>query len=80
MAEYICREYAPARNVIIIRGIAVHREADVIDVIRKISLRRLRDGGAAIFDEANINHHIDMVGIALSKPFIRNILRVCDLS
>lgn len=45
-------------------------------VIRVISLRRLIDGGAAIFAAVNKNHHIVMIGLIVIRPFVRNILRV----
>lgn len=45
-----------------------------------ISLRRLSDGGAAIFAAANKNHHRDIVGMIFINPFIRNMLRVCEFS
>jgi hypothetical protein len=45
-----------------------------------ISLRRLMEGGAAIFTAVNINHHIVIVGKNLIMPFIRNILRVWRIS
>lgn len=45
-------------------------------VIRRISLRRLMVGGAAIFAHENINHHIDRIGIVSKIPLVRIILRV----
>lgn len=41
-----------------------------------ISLSRLSEGGAAIFADANRNHHRDMTGADDNNPFIKNILRV----
>jgi hypothetical protein len=38
------------------------------------------DGGAAIFIVVKMNHNKDIEGIRLSKPFVRNILRVCVVS
>lgn len=49
---------------------------DIIDVISIISLRRLIDGGAAIFAAVNINHHIVIIGVMAISPLVRNILRV----
>jgi hypothetical protein len=48
-----------------------------IAVINMISLRRLIDGGAAIFLAVNKNHHSVRVGVRTIRPFIRNKLRVC---
>jgi len=45
-------------------------------VINIISLNKLIEGGAAILIDANINHHMDIVGIIIIMPFIKNILRV----
>jgi hypothetical protein len=47
-----------------------------VAVIRRISLRRLMVGGAAIFAHENINHHIDRIGIVSKIPLVRIILRV----
>jgi len=55
-------------------------ENDIVAVIRIISLNRLIDGGAAILIAVNINHHIVMLGINISIPLIRNILRVWRIS
>lgn len=59
-----------------IMKMVVHKEIDVMAVISEISLRRLIEGGAAIFTDENINHHIDMVGRNDSIPFIKKRLRV----
>jgi hypothetical protein len=41
-----------------------------------ISLSKLSDGGAAIFADANRNHHKDIIGADDNNPFIKYILRV----
>ena len=51
-------------------------EVDMIDVIKMISLIKLIDGGAAIFQAVNKNHHIDKVGQMDKIPLVRYILRV----
>lgn len=66
--------------MIIINGVMVHRDSEVTEVISIISLSRFRDGGAAMFEAANINHHMDIIGVDDINPFIRNMLRVWDLS
>lgn len=62
------------------RGIVKIRDIYEIDVINIISLSRFRDGGAAMLAAANRNHHIDMIGVIFINPFIRNMLRVWELS
>ncbi len=47
-----------------------------MEEISKISLRRLIDGGAAILEAANKNHHNDMIGTADIIPLVRKMLRV----
>lgn len=64
----------------IISGIRSIRDMNEIDVISMISLSRLRDGGAAMFDAVNKNHHRDMVGRIFKYPFIKNMLRVWEFS
>lgn len=49
-------------------------------VIRVISLSRLIDGGAAIFAAVNKNHHIDIIGLMVINPLVKNILRVWVIS
>ena len=49
-------------------------------VMRVISLKRLIDGGAAMFAAVNKNHHIVIVGLIVINPLVRNILRVCVIS
>jgi len=53
---------------------------DIIEVINIISLRRLIDGGAAMFAAVNKNHHIDIMGAIDISPFVKNILRVWVIS
>lgn len=45
-------------------------------VINIISLRRLIDGGAAMFAHENINHHMDRIGEVDKIPLVNAILRV----
>lgn len=45
-------------------------------MIRNSSLRRLEDGGAAIFIAQFMNHHMVSVGNAVIIPLVRKILRV----
>lgn len=61
------------------RGIYMVDLVNVV-VIKIISLSRLIDGGAAIFVAVNINHHIDMIGLIVISPLVKNILRVCVIS
>lgn len=53
---------------------------DRVVVINMISLSRLMDGGAAIFAAVNKNHHIDIIGLIVIRPFVRNMLRVWVIS
>ena len=55
-------------------------EVDMIDVIKMISLIKLIDGGAAIFQAVNKNHHIDKVGQMDKIPLVKYILRVWVIS
>jgi len=48
----------------------------IIDVINIISLNKLIDGGAAIFQMENINHHSAKTGENVNKPLVKYILRV----
>jgi hypothetical protein len=73
---YIFREYAAARNLMIIIRIAEIVDFLKIAVRRIISLIKLMDGGAAIFHAEKINHHIDKIGKDDIIPLVRNILRV----
>ena len=52
-------------------------EADIIVAeINRISLGRFREGGAAIFEIEKINHHRDIDGAIVRRPFMRKRLRV----
>ena len=51
-----------------------------VEVIKVISLRRLIDGGAAMFAAVNRNHHIVIIGLIVIRPLVRNILRVWVIS
>lgn len=53
---------------------------DRIDVINIISLKRLIDGGAAMFAHTNRNHHIEITGVAVNIPLVKFILRVFVIS
>lgn len=76
MFLYMFNEYTPVINVRIDKGIINIIEKDIVEVISIISLRRLIVGGAAMLIAENMNHHIDIDGIILIIPFIKNILRV----
>ena len=80
MEEYIFSEYAAARNLIIIRNSAEKVDLDKTEVSRIISLIRLIDGGAAIFQAVNRNHHMVKVGQIVISPLVKYILRVCVIS
>lgn len=54
-----------------IMKMVVHKEIDVMAVISEISLSKLMEGGAAMFTDENINHHIDIDGRKDNIPFIR---------
>lgn len=51
-------------------------DIEITLVINIISLRRLKEGGAAILAERIKNHHIDKVGVSINMPFVKNLLRV----
>lgn len=78
--EYMFREYAAAKNLIIIRKIAERVELDRTEAIKIISLIKLIDGGAAIFHAVNRNHHIVRVGQIVISPLVKYILRVWEIS
>ncbi len=63
-------------NLIIASGMMMNIDCLMIAVIRKISLIRLILGGAAMFAQQNMNHQNDNIGITVSIPFVRIILRV----
>lgn len=80
VVEYIKREYVAVKNLRAPKGIIVIIETDITEVINMISLIRLIDGGAAILEAVNINHHSEMIGVTVINPFVRNILRVWVIS
>lgn len=45
-------------------------------LINIISPNKFKEGGAAILDDLNKNHHIDILGIKLIKPLFKNNLRL----
>lgn len=45
-------------------------------LISIISPRRLNEGGAAILEEQNKNHHKESLGIKLINPLFKNKLRL----
>lgn len=47
-----------------------------MEVNRRISAKRLIEGGPAIFAVVAINHHIHMLGRRVSSPLVKNRLRV----
>lgn len=77
---YMCREYMAVRNLT--SPSSRIRNTDFVSVaaINVISLKRLIDGGAAIFAEVNRNHHIVIIGLIVINPFVKNILRVWVIS
>lgn len=57
------------------------RGVNIIDlvrvvVIKMISLKRLIDGGAAMLAAVNKNHHMDIIGLIVISPLVKNMLRV----
>jgi len=52
----------------------------MIDEISIISLSRLIEGGAAILEAANRNHHIVIIGALVIRPLVKYILRVWVIS
>jgi hypothetical protein len=51
-------------------------ENAVDEVINKISLRRLIDGGAAILMESIKNHHKAIIGFRMRNPLVKGRDRV----
>ena len=51
-----------------------------MDVRRRISARRLIDGGPAMFVTVAMNHHRHIEGRRVRKPLVTNILRVLVVS
>lgn len=76
----MCREYAAVINLISEIAMIDESEVDRIAVINIISLRRLIEGGAAIFAPVNRNHHKVIVGPTHISPFVRKMLRVLVIS
>lgn len=68
------------KNLIIAIGNKAETEYDITDEINRISLIKLIDGGAAMLEAVNKNHHIVIIGATDINPFVRNILRVCVIS
>lgn len=73
---YMRREYAAVRNPVVVRRGRVSVFHDKMLVIRRISLKRLSEGGAAMLAAVKINHHGAMEGAEVRRPLIRMILRV----
>jgi len=57
-----------------------HQDQETNLLNKPISPRRLRDGGAAILQALNKNHHIAILGIKLIKPLLTKILRLPNRS
>jgi hypothetical protein len=55
-------------------------ENEIEAIINIISLRRLIDGGAAIFIQIRRNHHIVVIGLIVKIPFVKVNLRLCVAS
>ena len=53
-----------------------HQDQEINLLNKPISPRRLREGGAAILQALNRNHHIDILGIKLIKPLLTKRLRL----
>lgn len=77
---YIKREYAAVRNLVIARNGMVISLHDKILVMRRISPKRLSEGGAAMLAAVKINHHGAVVGVDERRPLIRMMLRVLVIS
>jgi hypothetical protein len=56
-----------------------HQDQEIKLLNKPISPRRLRDGGAAILQALNKNHHIAILGIKLIKPLLTKRLRLPNL-
>lgn len=78
--ENMCKEYAAVINLINEIAISDVNEEDKMEVIRRISLNRLMEGGAAILAPVNRNHQRVIVGATQSNPLVRKILRVLVIS
>ena len=53
-----------------------HQDQETRLLNKPISPRRLRDGGAAILQAFNKNHHIAILGIKLINPLLTKRLRL----
>jgi hypothetical protein len=72
----MCREYIAVKNLTSPSNGIRNIDFVSVAVINVISLKRLIDGGAAIFAEVNKNHHNVIIGLMVISPFVKNILRV----
>jgi len=54
----------------------VNNPQETILLISIISPSKLKEGGAAILEEHNKNHHKEKLGIKLIKPLFKNKLRL----
>ena len=70
------RQYIAVKKLVKPRRMKADVDIFKMAEISIISLRRLIEGGAAIFLAVNKNHHIVSVGARTINPFIRNKLRV----
>ena len=77
---YMRREYIAVKNLTRPNKGTKYRDFDRVAVINVISLRRLIDGGAAIFAAVKRNHHIVITGLIVIRPLVRNMLRVWVIS
>ena len=57
-------------------GILNTEFSDIVLIIRRISLKRLIDGGAAMLAHRRMNHHSEINGKLIINPLVRGILRV----
>lgn len=71
MEEYNSREYAAAKNLITDRGIHKILDENRDLVISIISLIRLIEGGAAMFEADAINHSVVKLGNKARRPFVK---------
>ena len=51
-----------------------HQDQETNLLNKPVSPRRLRDGGAAILQALNKNHHIAILGTKLFKPLLTKII------
>lgn len=57
-----------------------HQDQETKLLNKPISPKRLREGGAAILQDLNKNHHIAILGIKLIKPLLIKRLRLLNRS